>query len=82
MNVKREAKNGRTVGLRGDGKRQERPQWVFCSRAGDKTGGLYMGEQREKRKSTGSLPCFLAGEVYVLAWEHLLEWGRGAVSLF
>lgn len=69
------------MGLRGDGKRQERPQWVFCSRAGDKTGGLYMGEQREKRKSTGSLPCFLAGEVYVLAWEHLLE-GGGAVFLF
>lgn len=80
MNMKREAKKGRTVVLTGDGKGQEKPQQVFCSRAGDKTGGLYMGEQREKIKSTGSLPCFLAGEFYVLAWGHLLE--LGVVSLF
>lgn len=80
MNVGRKAEKGRTVGLTGDGKGQERPQWVFCSKTGDRNWGIVYEKTEREDKSTCSLPGFLAGEVYVLAWGHLLK--LGAVSLF
>lgn len=50
--------------------------WEFCCRAGDETWGLGLGEQRELRKSKGSLPCFLAEDCELLegaCW----SWGLG-----
>lgn len=36
-------------------------QLVFCCIARDETVGLGLGEQRDRRKSVGSLPGFLEG---------------------
>lgn len=33
---------------------------MFCSGAGDETGGWDLGEQKEKEKTEGTLPGFLA----------------------
>lgn len=35
----------------------------FCCRAGIETGGLVLGEQKEKRRSAGCLSSFLAVRV-------------------
>lgn len=47
---------------------------VFCLRAGDETGELDLGEQREKRSSEGSLPGFLAGVACMLVGGACLSW--------
>lgn len=45
-----------------DGHRvQGRLPQVFCFRAQDGTGGLDLGEQREQRRSVGSIYGFLTG---------------------
>lgn len=39
------------MGLTGDGKGQERPQLVFCSKAGDKNWGIIYGETEREEKN-------------------------------
>lgn len=57
----RKLRKGRSVGATGDGTwHQGRLKQVFCCRAGNETGGLKLMERREKRRSSGNLPGFLA----------------------
>lgn len=39
---------------------KEGSRQVFCSRAGDETGGLGQGKDKEGRRLAGSLPGFLS----------------------
>lgn len=48
---------------------------VFCCRDGDETGELHLGDQREKRRSVGSLPHFLGGVACGLADYTSWIWG-------
>lgn len=51
--------------------------WLFCCRTGDETGILDFREQKEKSRSTDSLPSFLAGMAYGLARGIYWGWGLG-----